>query len=315
MPDDAEANLLPQPHTPLRFHPAPSAGEGSDVAGAQRVMIAGSSFACQHQTSTIEEEHTMHQFIHQFKQQFMPRRHTRFSHEAPTRQIIRSRFALWSLKPSLAAIAALLMLILAAATVSAASYTPKAQTAQAAQAAQVLAVTTGPCASAKCRFQLEVNPALLSGGRFACPAIQDATATITITNRFATNAQNDVMTLKAEGLPKNTGFDLFLVQHSPLEAGFGGFGFGWYQSDLQSNEQGEASVRVQGIFDKETFIENPADPFTPIHTYNVGFWFNSPTDQAAVCGGATPPKGPFNGEQNAGLLAMITSGGPLQLVQ
>ena len=145
--------------------------------------------------------------------------------------------------------------------------------------------------------------------------IQGATATITITNRFATNAQNDVMTLKAEGLPKNTAFDLFLVQHSPLEAGFGGFGFGWYQSDLQSNDKGEAAVKVQGIFDKETFIENPADPFTPIHTFNVGFWFNSPTDQAAVCGGPTPPTGPFNGEQNAGLLAMITSGGPLQLVQ
>ena len=313
MLDDAEANLLPRPHTPLRFHPAPSADEQNGVAGAQRVMISGSSFTCRHQTNTIGEEHTVHQFIQQFLQQFLPRRPTRFSHEAPTRQIIRSRFALWSLKPSLAAIAALLMLILAAATVSAAaSYTPKAQTAQGAQA---LAATTGPFASAKCRFQLKVNPALLSGGKFACPAIQGATATITITNRFATKSQNDVMTLKAEGLPKNTGFDLFLVQHSPLDAGFGGFGFGWYQSDLQSNDKGEASVRVQGIFDKETFIENPADPFTPIHTFNVGFWFNSPADQAAVCGGPTPPTGPFNGEQNAGLLAMITSGRPLQLVQ
>ena len=252
----------------------------------------------------------MHQFIHQFKQQFLPRRLTRVSHEAPTRQVIHTRIALWSLKPSLAAIAALVMLILAAATVSAASYAPKAQTAQAAQAVQALAVTSGPCASAKCRFQLKVNPALLSGGKFACPAIQNATATITITNRFATNAQNDVMTLKAEGLPKNTGFDLFLVQHSPLEAGFGGFGFGWYQSDLQSNNKGEASVRVQGIFDKETFIENPADPFAPIHTFNVGFWFNSPTEQAAVCGSATPAAGPFNGEQNAGIQVLNTSNLP-----
>src|SRR6478609_5890114 len=114
-------------------------------------MIAGSSFACQQQTNTIEEEHTMHQFIHQFKQQFLPRRPTRVSHEAPTRQVIRSRVALWSLKPSLAAIAALVMLILAAATVSAASYTPKAQSAQTAQAAQALAATSGPCVSAKCR--------------------------------------------------------------------------------------------------------------------------------------------------------------------
>jgi hypothetical protein len=189
------------------------------------------------------------------------------------------------------------------------------QSAQARGATQSLPLTTGPCTTARCTFQLQVNRALLAGGKFACPAIQNATATITITNRFATGAQNDVLTLRAQGLPKNTGFDLFLVEHSPLDAGFSGFGFGWYQSDLQSNDEGEASVRVQGIFDKETFIENPADPFTPIHTYNVGFWFNSPTEQAAVCGGATPAAGPFNGEQNAGLLALITSGGPLELVR
>jgi len=251
-----------------------------------------------------------------FIQHFMPRSSTRFSDVAPMRQVLRSRLAHWLLKPQFVTGAMLLILVLAAATVSAAALpTSTMQTAQAAPAAQTLTTTTGPCTSRKCTFQLKVNPALLSGGRFACPAIQGATATITITNRFATGAQNDVMTLKAKGLPKNTGFDLFLVQHSPLDAGFGGFGFGWYQSDLQSNHAGEASVRVQGIFDKETFIENPAEPFTPIHTFNVGFWFNSPTEQAAVCGSATPAASPFNGEQNAGLLAMITSGEPLQLVK
>jgi hypothetical protein len=45
MPDDAEANLLPQPHTPLCFHRALSADEGSGVAEAERMMISGSSFA------------------------------------------------------------------------------------------------------------------------------------------------------------------------------------------------------------------------------------------------------------------------------
>lgn len=234
----------------------------------------------------------------------------------------RSRFAHWLLKPQFAASATLprfaagatlLILALAAVTVSAAAM--PASTRQTVHAARALSLTSGPCTSSKCTFQLNVNRALLAGGRFACPAIQDATATITITNRFATGTQNDVLTLRVKGLPANTGFDVFLVEHSPLDAGFAGFGHGWYQSDLQSDDEGEASVRVQGIFDKETFIENPADPFTPIHTYNVGFWFNSPTEQAAVCGSATPAAGPFNGEQNAGLLAMITSGGPLQLVQ
>ncbi len=108
---------------------------------------------------------------------------------------------------------------------------------------------------------------------------------------------------------------MFLVQNSPLDKGtFPGFGFGWYQSDVQSDSHGNANVRVQGIFDEETFIENPANPFVPIHTFNVGFWFGSPTQEAKVCGSQKPAKTPFNGEQNAGLLAMITQGEPLQFV-
>ena len=171
------------------------------------------------------------------------------------------------------------------------------------------------CTKAICTFQLHVNPGLLSGP-FACSAIRHAQAHITITNRFVTGEQNDVMILTASGLPKNTGFDMFLVQHSPLDNGiFRGFGFGWYQSDVQSDSNGNASVRVQGIFDKETFIENPANPFVPIHTFNVGFWFGSPNQEKQVCNNPTAPAPtPFNGEQHAGLLAMITQGEPLQFV-
>lgn len=174
---------------------------------------------------------------------------------------------------------------------------------------------TATCTTATCTFKLHVNPGLLSG-TFACPAIQNATATIKITNRFVGGQQNDVMTLTANGLPANSGFDLFLVQNTPLDGGtFSGFGFGWYQSDVQSDSTGHASVKVQGIFDKETFIENPSSPFTPIRTFNVGFWFDSPTHEQQVCGNASAPAAtPFNGEQNAGLLAMITKGEPLKLV-
>jgi hypothetical protein len=186
----------------------------------------------------------------------------------------------------------------------------------AAQAAHVRLASPTPCTTSHCRFPLQVNPALLSTGAFPCPAIQGAKAHITITNRFATGAPNDVMRLTATGLPANTGFDMFLVQSSPLDANFSGFGFGWYQSDVQSDDEGDAKVKVQGIFDKETFIENPSNPFMPIHTFDVGFWFNSPAEEKTVCENATtPPTTPFNGEQDAGLLAMITKGEPLQLVQ
>jgi hypothetical protein len=182
--------------------------------------------------------------------------------------------------------------------------------------ADALANAQGNCQRAICTFQLQVNPGLAPGNPFACPAIQNAHARITISDRFITGAQNDVMILTASGLPKNTGFDVFLVQNSPLDSGtFAGFGFGWYQSDLESDAFGHTQVNMQGVFDKETFIVNPADPFVPIHTFNVGFWFNSPTEQQQVCGNATAPAPtPFNGEQNAGLLAMITQGEPLQFV-
>jgi len=171
------------------------------------------------------------------------------------------------------------------------------------------------CTTSTCTFNLQVNPGLLSG-TFACPAIQNAKATIKITNRFVNGQQNDVMTLTASGLPASTGFDMFLVQYTPLDGGtFSGFGYGWYQSDVQSDSSGNASVKVQGIFDKETFIENPSNAFTPIQTYNVGFWFDSPTNEQKVCGNSTAPAAtPFNGEQDAGLLAMITKGEPLKLV-
>ena len=203
-------------------------------------------------------------------------------------------------------------IVLAALAALAGAALAGASTAIHAQSAGQIAshVSQKGCRGAVCTFQLQVNPALL------CPAIQHAQAQITITNRFVTGAQNDIMTLKASGLPKNTGFDLFLVQNSPLDKGtFPGFGFGWYQSDVQSDSHGHAEVKVQGIFDKETFIEDPTQPFNPIHTFNVGFWFNSPYQEAQVCHSAKPDKTPFNGEQNAGLLAMITQGEPLQFVK
>ena len=211
-------------------------------------------------------------------------------------------------------LAATAMLVLAALAGS--RFTTTHAAGSTAQTADPLATAQGVCQRAICTFQLQVNPGLTPGHPFSCPAIQRAHARITISDRFITGAQNDVMILTAGGLPKNTGFDMFLVQNSPLDSStFAGFGFGWYQSDVQSDSFGHTQVNVQGIFDKETFIENPADQFVPIHTFNVGFWFNSPTEEQQVCGNQTAPAAtPFNGEQNAGLLAMITQGEPLQFV-
>lgn len=194
--------------------------------------------------------------------------------------------------------------IVATTTTGALAEGPQARAAQPAASAAVAG-----CTAATCSFTLSVNPGLGAGHAFACPAIAAATASIVVTNRFKTGALNDTLTLTAHKLPPKTGFDLFLVQHSAFDAGFTNFGSGWYQSDVESDASGNATVSVKGIFDHETFVLN--SPSTVIHTFNVGFWFDSPTQEAAVCHSATPAKTQFNGEQNAGVLAMITKAAPL----
>jgi hypothetical protein len=46
-------------------------------------------------------------------------------------------------------------------------------------------------------------------------------------------------------------------------------------------------------------------PANPINTFNLGFWFNNPQN-AVDCGFDPTHPTPFNGEHNAGPLAMIS---------
>ena len=126
------------------------------------------------------------------------------------------------------------------------------------------------------------------------------------------------MTIVATGLPKNTEFDLFVIQvpNAP-------FGLSWYQGDMESNSGGVARGQFIGRFNIETFIvapntapapvvhdkkpfpdagTNPATP--PVHTFHVGLWFNSPKDAAAAgCPNAVTP---FNGDHTAGVQILST---------
>jgi hypothetical protein len=137
------------------------------------------------------------------------------------------------------------------------------------------------------------------------------------------------MTIDAQGLPKNTEFDVFVTQlpNTP-------FGISWYQGDLESNDLGRAHGTFVGRFSVETFAvapgtgpapvvhdsgtikdaaTNPA--FAPIHTYHVGVWFNSGQDAAnAGCANVITP---FNGDHTAGPQALSTrqfadTAGPLR---
>jgi len=125
----------------------------------------------------------------------------------------------------------------------------------------------------------------------------------------------EVMTVTLDGLPYNTGFDLFVIQQPNAP-----FGMAWYQGDMESDGAGHATQRFIGRFSNETFIVAPgsvpapavdehdatSNPATgPIHTAHLGLWFNSAVDAAA--NGCPNAVTPFNGEHEAGVQLLNTS--------
>jgi hypothetical protein len=169
------------------------------------------------------------------------------------------------------------------------------------------------------KFELQPNPAFLAclSGSSVAP---HASVVVQRGNL------NDTALIRVKGLKPNLDFDLFTVQRSSLDnsgapvSGFKGFGLAWYQSDLHSDDNGNAKVVIKTIlldqifgFDSDAaatqMASNTATPaatvLKPTNTFHMGFWFNNPED-AAPCGfDATKPT-PFNGEHRAGPLAMIS---------
>src|SRR5207244_587694 len=132
---------------------------------------------------------------------------------------------------------------------------------------------------------------------------------------------NQLMEVQVKGLVPNTGFALYVIQlpHTP-------FAISWYQSDMETNAQGEGSVSVRGIFDVETFSLSPGGPtttFAPTHQYHLGIWFGDPQtpfDKGCEPGAKSPVVTPFDGDQIAGPQVLNTSNfpdnaGPLSHVQ
>ena len=160
-------------------------------------------------------------------------------------------------------------------------------------------------------FSLTANPAFVNClARFPGDAAREPEATVTVTR----GKLNDTLVLKLKNIKPKLAFDLFTVQHSNLLANgtvdpaFVNFGLAWYQSDIQVTSGGTANVKIQTILLDQIFGFDPASGLAPTNTFHVGFWFNDPAD-AAACGfvGTTP----FNGEHNAGPLAMISLPDPI----
>jgi hypothetical protein len=153
-------------------------------------------------------------------------------------------------------------------------------------------------------FELAVNPPFVNC--VSQPGFQ-ATSNVVVHR----GELNDVLFITAHHLKPNTGFDVFTTQKTNLLASgaidpaFTNFGLAWYQSDLQSDQNGDAEVAIKTILLDQIFGFDPAVSLAPVNTFHLGFWFNNPKD-AASCGFDVTHPTPFNGEHRAGPNAMMS---------
>jgi len=157
------------------------------------------------------------------------------------------------------------------------------------------------------RFDLHPNPAFLSC--LGTPGGPTPTAHVTVQHGDI----NDILTIEGKNIKPNLGFDLFTVQRSNLLANgdvdpnFTNVGLAWYQSDLQADATGHFKTTIKTVLINEIFGVDADVNLAPTNTFHLGFWFDNPND-ANVDGcvfDVTKPT-PFNGEHDAGPLAMIT---------
>lgn len=175
--------------------------------------------------------------------------------------------------------------------------------------ATLTAVPLVSAQSAVAHFDLFPNPKFVSC--LGVPGGPTPKAQLTVTR----GKLNDTLVISAQNIRPGVNFDMFTVQRTNLlsdhtvdPAFTGSFGFAWYQSDLQASSEGKINATIKTILLDQIFGFDPelSNP-SPVNTFNLGFWFNDPND-ANVDGcvfDVTKPT-PFNGEHNAGPLAMIS---------
>jgi hypothetical protein len=139
------------------------------------------------------------------------------------------------------------------------------------------------------------------------------------------------MHIQVNFLPKNTDFDVFVIQQPTSP-----FGLAWYEGDLQTDSGGSGVTDLIGRFQIGTFIvgsgmanappfaapppnkfpdaaQNP--PFNPIQLYHVGIWFDSPNAaKKAGCTGTSLVVTPFNSGHNAGIQVLNSAGATIKKI-
>jgi hypothetical protein len=172
-----------------------------------------------------------------------------------------------------------------------------------------------PPVTPKTNFTFFMVPTL---GSESCVAHPTGRVTITHTAQLVEN-----MHVEMTGLPKNTDFDLFVIQKPAPN-----FGLSWYMGDMLTDATGAAVADFIGRFNIGTFIVAPGSEPAPVvplplgayqdansnpltkavQLFHLGLWFDSPVDaNSAGCGSKVTP---FNSTHNAGVKAMNTSNFP-----
>jgi hypothetical protein len=105
----------------------------------------------------------------------------------------------------------------------------------------------------------------------------------------------DTLDLKAEGLPANTTFALFLTE-LPVAP----FGAVQYIGDFTTNAAGRGSVRVDAIIEEAFAFNNITG--TRVDLNHIVFWFADPAADELCVPGSGPTH--FDGDNEAGVAAM-----------
>ncbi len=157
-------------------------------------------------------------------------------------------------------------------------------------------------------FELKPNPKFLP-----CLAAypDDPKRQPTVNVVVVRGSLNDGLFLSGRNIKPGLKFDMFTVEQSALlsdgtpDPAFKNFGLAWYQSDLEANGEGRMRATIRTILLDQIFGFDPRVTLPPTGTFQLGFWFNNPAD-AAACGFDVSKPTPFNGEHEAGPLAMIS---------
>jgi len=143
-------------------------------------------------------------------------------------------------------------------------------------------------AQSRVPFRFSLVPA--SDGIAAC--LRNAAATVTLLPKEDLRGV-DTLDLKAEGLPPNTAFTVFLTELATAP-----FGAAEYIGEFTTNAAGRGSVRMDAIIEEAFSIVGGVAGRKELN--HVVLWFADPANDDECFRPGTVPNTPFDGDGQAG---------------